>query len=109
MSEANQARRERRLYDVGFVFSLGLTLAAFGLVTAGALNQNHSAGALVILAIIQALVHFRYFLHIDVSRQKREDLLLIAFTAVLLVLMAGGTVWVLTDLATRMTPPTPSL
>lgn len=39
------------------------------------------------------VVHFRFFLHVDLSRQKREDLELILFSLLLLAIMAGGTIW----------------
>ena len=48
------------------------------------------------------MVHFRYFLHIDFTRQKREDLQLILFLFLLLVIMTGGTIWIMSNLATRM-------
>ena len=55
-----------------------------------------------IAALVQIVVHMRFFLHVDLSRQKREDLQLILFTVLLLALMGGGTIWILTDLAARM-------
>ncbi len=51
----------------------------------------------------QVVAQVGWFLHIDLSRQKREDLQLILFSTLILILMAGGTIWVLADLARRMT------
>ena len=50
----------------------------------------------------QIIIQVRYFLHIDLSRQKREDLQLILFSLLLLTVMAGGTIWIMGSLAGRM-------
>lgn len=55
-------------------------------------------------ALAQMIVHFRFFLHIR-FRQKREDLQLILFSTLVLILMVGGTVWIMGSLALRMAMP----
>ncbi|HEY8229058.1 MAG TPA: hypothetical protein VIG31_01260 [Rhodanobacteraceae bacterium] len=50
------------------------------------------------------IVHFRFFLHISFSH-KREDLQLILFSTVLLIIMVAGTIWITASLATRMAVP----
>ena len=97
-------RRERQSYRIGFAAAALLTAIPFALVATGATSRGVALVVIGVLAVVQAVVHFRWFLHIDLSRQKREDLQLILFSTLLLILMAGGTVWVLADLARRMTP-----
>jgi cytochrome o ubiquinol oxidase operon protein cyoD len=48
------------------------------------------------------LVHLRYFLHLDLKRTPRENLLALAFAALLIFLMVGGTLWIMFDLHYRM-------
>jgi cytochrome o ubiquinol oxidase operon protein cyoD len=55
-------------------------------------------------ALLQMTVHFVFFLHIN-FRQKREDLQLILFSTLLLILMVGGTIWIMGNLALRMVMP----
>ena len=55
-----------------------------------------------VLAFIQIVVHFRFFLHIDPPNQNTSDLMLILFTSLILMAMVGGTIWILGDLAARM-------
>jgi cytochrome o ubiquinol oxidase operon protein cyoD len=55
-------------------------------------------------ALVQMLVHFRFFLHIG-FRQNREDLQLLLFSALLLTIMVAGTVWIMASLAQRMAMP----
>ena len=97
-------RRERNSYRIGFAAAAILTAIPFALVATGATGRVVTLVVIGVLAVVQVVVHFRWFLHIDLSRQKREDLQLILFSTLLLILMAGGTVWVLADLARRMTP-----
>ena len=55
-------------------------------------------------ALVQMIVHFRFFLHISFSG-KREDLQLILFSTVVLMIMVAGTVWIMGSLALRMAMP----
>lgn len=113
MSELHQAapatseRRDLLTYVVGFVLALVLTLVPFALVKWSSVPVRPLLYVIGILALVQILVHFRCFLHIGLRRQ-REDLLLILFSGLLLVIMIGGTIWIMTSLAGRMMlPPYP--
>jgi cytochrome o ubiquinol oxidase operon protein cyoD len=123
----SEERRERRSYYIGAALSLLLTVLAFGAVlsiglthlpvgatvTVGSttvsfdtlINGPGRTAALWIIgfaAVLQILAQLRFFLHIDLSRQKREDLQLILFSLLLLSIMAGGTIWIMGDLSQRM-------
>ena len=95
-------RRERRSYLYGLGLALVLTVIPFGVVAWGGWSTGAVRSLIAVFALVQIVVHFRFFLHIDFSRQKREDLQLILFTALLLVIMAGGTIWIMANLYTRM-------
>ena len=105
-AEGREARREElRSYLIGFALSLVLTLAAFAPVAfPGLLDRTTTYSAIGLLAALQIVVQFRCFLHIDLSRQKREDLYLILFTTLILGLMIFGTLWIMLDLYGRMAP-----
>jgi cytochrome o ubiquinol oxidase operon protein cyoD len=102
MSEPEGFRRDFRSYLIGLLLAVTLTAAAFGLVAWGGIGRATALAGVAILALVQVVVHLRYFLHIDLSQQKREDLQLILFSTLLLILMAGGTIWLLENLAGRM-------
>ncbi len=53
-------------------------------------------------ALVQVVVHFRFFLHIGWERSTRDDLQLILFTTLIILLMAGGTIWIMGNLHARM-------
>ena len=97
-------RQERRLYVIGFALAATLTAVPFAVVASGTVPRDVSGWVIALCAVLQAMVHFRYFLHIDLSRQKREDLQLVLFSVLLLAIMAGGTIWVLANLSARMMP-----
>jgi cytochrome o ubiquinol oxidase operon protein cyoD len=89
-------------YIAGFVFALILTGIPFGLVVAGLLPRFTTLVVIAILAVVQVVVHLRFFLHIDLDSSPRENLLALAFAAVLIFLMVGGTLWIMLDLNARM-------
>ncbi|NIZ12746.1 cytochrome o ubiquinol oxidase subunit IV [Phaeobacter sp. HF9A] len=95
-------RAEVRHYLVGFALALTLTALPFGLVAWGGVARIWVLAIVAGCAIIQTVVHLRYFLHLDLSRQKREDVLLILFSTLILSIMAGGTIWIVFNLAGRM-------
>ncbi len=99
--EENRAT-ERRSYVTGYLVSLALTAPPFALVAWG--DEPRSVLWWVIggCALAQIAAHFRWFLHIRLRGQAREDLQLILFSALILVLMAGGTIWIMANLAQRM-------
>lgn len=99
---AEEERRERRSYVIGLVLALVLTTGAFAVVWLDLLSGGAALAALGLLALIQAVVHLRYFLHIDLERSHRDDLLLILFTVLILLIMVSGTIWILYDQHIRM-------
>ena len=54
------------------------------------------------LALVQMVVHFRFFLHISLAKSARDDLQLILFSTLIMVLMVSGTLVVLFNLRHRM-------
>jgi cytochrome o ubiquinol oxidase operon protein cyoD len=102
MKNRAEYRRELRSYIVGFTAAAVLTVAAFISVAWGGLSRPSILWIVGISAIVQIVVHFRFFLHIDLSKSKRDDLELILFSALIVILMAGGTLWILANQQMRM-------
>lgn len=97
-------RREFLSYVWGVVLALVLTVVPFLLVERQSMPRRWLLVAIGALALVQAIVHFRFFLHIGFHR-KREDLHLILFSALLLFIMVAGTIWIMANLAGRMAMP----
>jgi cytochrome o ubiquinol oxidase operon protein cyoD len=102
MSEKQAYRRELRTYLIGFVTAVTLTALAFATV---AFDWAPTTATLIIvfgLGLAQIVVHFRFFLHIDLDRSARDDLQLILFSTLITLLMVGGTLVILFNLYRRM-------
>lgn len=102
MSQADENARELRSYFIGYGLALILSIVPFALVIWGGLGASTTLAIIAGFALVQIVVHFRFFLHIDLSEQKREDLQLILFSVLLFTLMAGGTIWIMFNLRMRM-------
>lgn len=99
-----EQRRELRSYVRGVGLALLLTLVPFALVYWAGMPRIYLLIVIGGFALAQMLVHFRFFLHIG-FRQKREDLQLILFSALLLIIMVSGTIWIMVSLGLRMAIP----
>ena len=99
---ASDARSEARSYIWGLGLAVLLTAIAFGLAVFKILAGTALFAAIGVLALVQIAVQFRFFLHIDLSRQKREDLQLILFTGLLILIMVGGSLWIMASPDQRM-------
>jgi cytochrome o ubiquinol oxidase operon protein cyoD len=99
-----EERREFRSYVWGIGLALLLTLVPFALVRLVDVPRFPLLIVIGAFALVQVIVHFRFFLHIS-FRQKREDLQLILFSTLLLTIMVAGTVWIMASLALRMVMP----
>ena len=91
-----------RSYLTGFVLAAVLTAIPFGLVAAGTLSRDTTLIVIAIAALLQVLVHLRYFLDLNLTTTPRENVLAIAFAAVLIFIMVGGSLWIMLDLNERM-------
>lgn len=89
-------------YIRGLILAVVLTAVPFGLVDSHAMTGTSLLIAIAIFALVQAVVHFRYFLHIRASHEHVDQLVMIVFTAAILIMMAGGTIWILGNLHSRM-------
>jgi len=102
LSPEEAFRHDLRGYTVGLVWAIVLTVIPFALVGFGLMGKVAVLTTIGILGLIQMVVHVRYFLHVDFSPERRDDLHLILFSAVLLFIMVAGTIWILVNLYTRM-------
>ena len=98
----DSADSEIKSYAIGFTASLLLTVGAFAAAMSD-LPLQWKIACICAAGILQIVVHMRNFLHLSFSGgQSREDLLLVLFSATLLVIMAGGTWYIMSDLSGRM-------
>ncbi|MFK3771010.1 cytochrome o ubiquinol oxidase subunit IV [Pseudomonas sp. NPDC089406] len=82
-------------YMVGFVLSIILTAIPFGLVMFPSLPKNLTVLIVVAMAVIQVVVHLVYFLHMDRSKEQRSNVSTFLFTALVIALLVGLSLWIM--------------
>lgn len=102
IDHSGAARGSLKTYAAGFVLAVVLTLLAFGLVMGGGLSATTAAIAVYAAAVAQILVHLHFFLHLDTSSAMRWNLMALLFTALIIFLFVGGTVWIMAHLQARL-------
>lgn len=95
-------------YLTGFVLSLILTVIPFGLVMAGKMSETAIMVGIFLAALVQVVVHLRYFLHLDTSPEQRWNLMVFLFMVISIVILVVGSVWIMYNMRIRMTDYTPS-
>jgi cytochrome o ubiquinol oxidase subunit IV len=101
MSQAHQAQAAShgsvKSYLAGFVLSVILTAIPFWMVMSGALPRADAAIGIVVFAIVQILVHLKFFLHLDFTKEGRINTLSFIFTALIIVMLVGLSIWIISS------------
>ena len=95
-------RGEVLSYAVGYGLALALTCAAFAIVRWPIFAAATTLAVVLGLALVQVVIHFRFFLHISLRKSARDDLQLILFSTLIVILMVSGTLVILFNLRARM-------
>ncbi|RNF51620.1 cytochrome o ubiquinol oxidase subunit IV [Marinomonas hwangdonensis] len=82
-------------YLVGFIWSVILTGIPFWMVMTEAFDKGPTYITIVLFAIVQIFVHLKYFLHLNFSQQGKLDTYSFIFSAVVIVMVVGLSVWII--------------
>lgn len=94
-----------KTYLAGFALAALLTAIPFWLVMDHVIGSVPVAMAVIVgLAVAQILVHTFAFLHVNARAQGGWTLVAYAFTAVLVVIIIGGSLWIMDHLSLNMMP-----
>jgi cytochrome o ubiquinol oxidase operon protein cyoD len=94
-----------REYLNGFVLSVVLTAIPFALVMTKAIPDATWAAVVILLfAAVQVVVHMVYFLHMNTRSEGGWNMLALVFTAVLVIIVMSGSLWVMHHLNSNMMP-----
>ncbi|KEQ17723.1 cytochrome o ubiquinol oxidase subunit IV [Endozoicomonas numazuensis] len=89
-------------YLTGLVLAVILTAIPFWVVWTSAFSAKVLFGIITLCALIQVIVHLRFFLNISLKHTGKDYLTALFFAGVLIFIMVGGTIWILYDLNFRM-------
>ena len=89
-------------YLTGFILSIGLTLVAYLSVVNHLLSGGSLIAAIFALALIQLIVQLLYFLHLGPG--SRDELIFFIATIGIILIIVGGSLWIIEELNFNMTP-----
>lgn len=104
-TDHQEAHGSYRSYIIGFLLSVVLTAIPFWIVL-GEVEISLPWALLVIfgLGAVQIMVHVFYFLHVTVQAEEGWQAMSLLFTAVLLVIILAGSIWVMFHLNENVMP-----
>ncbi|MBF0312548.1 MAG: cytochrome o ubiquinol oxidase subunit IV [Oligoflexia bacterium] len=92
-------------YAIGFFLSIVLTLVPYKLVVTHPFNKDMLVTAVVLCALVQLFVQLKFFLHLNFSPKGRDSLLSFIFTAIMVLIIVFGSLWIMHDLNYYMMDP----
>jgi cytochrome o ubiquinol oxidase operon protein cyoD len=91
-------------YFVGLGLAVLLTATSFFVAGTDLVWQPSIPVAIVVLAIAQMGVHLVFFLHITTGADNTNNVLALAFGILIVVLVIGGSLWIMANLNHNMMP-----
>ena len=105
-AEPGAAHGNPATYLTGFVLSVLLTGAAFALVWLRPLPPAKIFEIIMGAALVQMFVHLTLFLHLNRSSTQRWNVVVLAFAALIIIILIGGSLWIMTNANHNMMPST---
>ena len=91
-------------YLVGLGLAILLTATSFYVAGTDLVWQPSIPVALVVLAIAQMGVHLVFFLHLTTGPDNTNNVLALAFGVLIVMLVMGGSLWIMANLNHNMMP-----
>jgi cytochrome o ubiquinol oxidase operon protein cyoD len=91
-------------YLTGLGLAILLTATSFFVAGTDLVWQPSIPVALVVLAIAQMGVHLVFFLHITTGADNTNNVLALAFGVLIVILVIGGSLWIMANLNDNMMP-----
>jgi cytochrome o ubiquinol oxidase operon protein cyoD len=91
-------------YVTGFVLASLITAASFYVLYTHLIWGPGIPVALAVLAVAQIGVHLVFFMHITTAPDNTNNVLALAFGVLIVVLIIGGSLWIMSHLNDRLMP-----
>jgi cytochrome o ubiquinol oxidase subunit IV len=92
------------VYVIGLALATILTATSFYIAGTDLVWAPSIPVALVVLAIAQMGVHLVFFLHITTGPDNTNNVMALAFGVLIVVLLLGGSLWIMANLNHNMMP-----
>lgn len=90
-------------YVKGFIASLILTIIPFYFVATQSLPKDITYAILFGCAVIQVIVHFIYFLHMEIKTDEGKwNFVSLMFTVLVVLILIVGSIWIMLNLNVNM-------
>ena len=103
-AEGGSVARRVAFYLAGLGLAILLTATSFYVAGTDLVWQPSIPVALVVLAIAQMGVHLVFFLHITSGPDNTNNVLALAFGVLIVILLLGGSLWIMANLNHNMMP-----
>ncbi|MEM8914655.1 MAG: cytochrome o ubiquinol oxidase subunit IV [Pseudomonadota bacterium] len=104
-AQSSESHGSFRSYLIGFGLSVVLTIIPFWLVMGDVFDSKVLAIFLIFgFGAAQMLVHIHYFLHVTIRAEQGWQAMSLVFTAIILVIVLAGSIWVMLTLHENMMP-----
>lgn len=84
-------------YVIGFLISIVLTIIPLVAVIGGGLGRTATLIVILAAAVLQFAVQLLFFMHLRDGENARWNLMSLLLGAVILVLIVGGSIWIMTN------------
>ncbi len=90
-------------YIFGFSLSIIFTIIPFALVYYHWIdNKSIALGVIMLFALGQLLIQLIFFLHFNTESKPRWNLMAFLFTLFVVIIVIGGSLWIMDNLNTNM-------
>jgi len=94
-----------REYMIGFGLSVVLTIIPFWLILGDVIDSTgFTIFLIIVFGVMQMFVHMVYFLHLNTKSEGGWIIISLAFTALLVLIVIAGSIWVMYNLDSNMMP-----
>lgn len=102
VSEFTPPHGSVRSYVIGFVSSIVLTLVAYAIATNGSVSAHLAIALIAVLAAAQCAIQLIIFLHLGQEFKPRWKLAAFTLMLAIVVIIVGGSWWIMDNLNYRM-------
>lgn len=94
---------------IGFVLSILLTVAVYRVVVHRELTEFLLVATVTTFCVLQALIQLFFFHHIGMESKPHWITITFLFTLLVLVIIVGGTLWIMSNLNYNLMPSMPTM